>query len=88
LNEKEEEDDINGDLQNVKESIIKVSEKIIGKKEYVWNEDWFDQDCKDAIAEKNKAWNKYLQRGTRQNKEECENKRKLATKICKVKRKE
>jgi hypothetical protein len=62
--------------------------KIIGKKKYVQNEDWFDQDCKDAIAKKNKARNKYLQRGTIQNKEEYESKRKLATKICRSKKKE
>ena len=37
---------------------------------------------------KNKARNKYLQRGTRQNKEEYETKRKLATKICRSKKKE
>ena len=51
MNEKEEEDDIKGDWQNIKESIIKVSEKITEKKIYVQNEDRFDQDCKDAIAE-------------------------------------
>jgi hypothetical protein len=57
LSEKEEQDDINGDWQNTKESIIKVSEKIIRKKKCVRNEDWFDLDCKDAVAEKNKARN-------------------------------
>ena len=57
MSEKEEQDYINGDWQNTKESIIKVSEKIIGKRKYVRNEDWFDQDCKDAIAEKSKTRN-------------------------------
>jgi hypothetical protein len=38
-------------LAKFKKSIIKVSEKITEKKIYVQNEDRFDQDCKDAIAE-------------------------------------
>ena len=54
LNGKEEQDDINEDWQNIKESIIIASEQILGKKKDVQNEGWFDQDCKDAIAEKKK----------------------------------
>jgi hypothetical protein len=47
----------------------------------------WDEECRNAIKQKNKAREKYLQRRTRSNRKNYEQKRKIANKICRQKKK-
>ena len=67
---------------NIKNSISKAAKTVIGTRKYKKNEELFDQDCVLAIQQKNSARMRYLLRKTRSTKEEYEEKRKIATKIC------
>ena len=50
--------------------------------------DWFDDECKEVIVEKNKARNKCLNRNTRVNREDYEQKRIEARNLFKKKKRE
>ena len=50
--------------------------------------DWFDDECKEIILEKNKAQNKCLNRNTRVNREDYEQKRSEARNLFKKKKRE
>jgi hypothetical protein len=71
----------------ITDSIIKVSGLIIGEKKNIQNEGCFDQDCKNAITEKNRARNIYLQSGIRQRKENMKGKVELQPNYVGVNRK-
>ena len=50
--------------------------------------DWFDDECREVIVEKNKARNKCLTRNTRINREDYEQKRSEARNLFKKKKRE
>jgi len=43
---------------------------------------WFDEGCKIIMKDKKAVYNKAINRNTRQNEQECKDKRKEAHKIC------
>jgi hypothetical protein len=47
--------------------------------------EWYDEDCEEAISVRNQAYNKYISRPTRAKRIEYENKR-IADKICRKKK--
>jgi hypothetical protein len=66
--------------------VKKTAKEMIGQKRVVRNE-WFDQECRKAIEEKNKAREKMIQRETRGNCEQYKQPRLRANRICKRKKK-
>ena len=86
LNNTKEIGDVDEKWGNVKNSISKVAKTFTGTRNNKKNEEWFDQDSVLAIQQKNNARMKYLLRKTRSTKEEYEEKRKRATKICRQKK--
>jgi hypothetical protein len=43
--------DVQEEWGNIKEMLISAAKKIIGKKEKKDREEWFDEECKQAINE-------------------------------------
>jgi len=68
INKTEEREDINEEWTNIKPTIVNSAKEIHG----IWKKernDWFDDECREVIVEKNKARNKCLNRNTRVNRE-------------------
>jgi len=77
--------DINEERTNIK-TIVNSAKEIIGIRKKERN-DWFDYECRE-IMEKNKARNKCLNRNTRVNREDYEQKRSEARNLFKKKKRE
>jgi len=79
--------DINEEWTNIKTTIVNSAKEIIGiqKKE---RNDWFDDECREVIVEKNKARNKCLNRSTRVNREDYGQNRSEARNLFKKKKRE
>lgn len=91
LENKLREDEVQGGIDDrwarVERVIMETAEKSIGVKKDQRNE-WFDDDCRLAIEEKNTARNKMLQRETRSNFERYVELRTRAHKVCKKKKRD
>ncbi|XP_055379626.1 uncharacterized protein LOC129610878 [Condylostylus longicornis] len=82
------EENVDEMWNNTKDAIIQATEDVIGEKQHRRNEDWFDADCERAIKEKNDARVAWMQRKTRAAQNEYNSKRKIASKICRRKKRE
>jgi len=83
-----EQKEVNHEWKNIKSTILESAEEIIKTREkHICNE-WWDEECKEAISKKNTARNKCLQTRTRTNQEQYTQAREEATKICKEKKKQ
>uniref|UniRef100_A0A8D8WWM8 Craniofacial development protein 2 n=1 Tax=Cacopsylla melanoneura TaxID=428564 RepID=A0A8D8WWM8_9HEMI len=81
-------DDVN-DMWNTAKSIItEAAEEQIGRMERKRIEEWYDEECKQLIEEKNMARKRMLERNTRNNRERYHNLRKESKKLLKKKKKE
>jgi hypothetical protein len=60
----------------------------LGEKKGKRNEEWFDEECRTAMQEKNNMRKIMLQRMTRSNKETYREHRKIANKTCLEKKRE
>jgi hypothetical protein len=78
---------INEEWTNIKDAILEAATEIITTKQVIQRNAWWDEECRDAIKQKNKAREKCLQRRTRSNQENYEQKRKITNKICRQKKK-
>lgn len=65
-----------------------ASSQILGKKQPRRNDDWFDQKCTDALKARNIVRKRLLQRHIRRIQEEYNEKRKIAKRICRAKKKD
>ena len=74
-------------MTNIKTIIVVSAKEIIGVQKKERN-NWFDDECREIISEKNKARNKYLNRNTRVNREDYEQRRSEARNLFKKKKKE
>ena len=72
----------------MEQAIKVVAEEIIGETKYKKNEEWFDEECATYVREKNKARQKMLQKQTRSNYEEYQERRRETNRICKRKKRE
>lgn len=81
-----ENGNLEGKWQVFKESLVQSAEEVIGKKENIRNEGWFDQECKLWIDEKNKKRKVLLQRETRQNYEQYKEARRKANQVIRMKK--
>jgi hypothetical protein len=77
---------INEEWTNIKDTILEAAMEIITTKQVIQRNAWWDEECRDAIKQKNKATEKCLQRRSRSNQENYEQKRKIANKICRQKK--
>jgi hypothetical protein len=74
-----------GKYRNSKNRICKETIKLQEKSP---KNEWWDEECKQAIKQKNMASTKYLQQNTKENKKHYKEKRKQANKVCKQKNKQ
>ena len=84
----ERKQDANAEWINIKNVILEAAKEEIGEQRRERNQDWYDEECQIAMKEKNDARMKCLNKETRKSREEYERKRKLATKICRRKKRE
>jgi len=84
----EERQDINTEWQQIKDSVLNAATEVIqNENKKPWNE-WWDDECRKAMEEKNLARMKCINRRTRINQNDYMQKRKIANGICKRKKKE
>jgi type I site-specific restriction-modification system R (restriction) subunit len=77
----------NEEWTNIKDAILEAATEIITTKQVLQRNTWWDEECRHEIKQKNKAREKCLQRRTRSNQENDEQKRKIANKIFRQKKK-
>lgn len=85
LKEEMATDSTNQKWEKLKNIVLTVTDEVIGEKVKVRNE-WFDDECAQAIKRKNEARDKKLQRNTRQTQEEYESRRREANRVCRRKK--
>ena len=88
LKETVESQDVQIEWNKIKNVIVEAAKESIGEKTGRRNEEWFDEECRVAIQEKNKKREIMLQRMTRWNKEIYREYRRKANKICREKKRE
>jgi len=88
LRQIERKQDVNEEWINIKNIILESANEKIGEERKERNQDWYDEECQIAMKEKNDARKKRLNKETRKNSEEYEEKRKIATKLCRRKKTE
>jgi endonuclease/exonuclease/phosphatase family metal-dependent hydrolase len=79
--------EVNEEWANIQTIIVNAAKEIIGTQKKERNE-WFDEECKEAILQKNKARNKCLTRNIRTNREDYEQKRREARNLFKKKKRD
>ena len=79
--------DINNKWEGIKKAINEAADKVIGKQKKIQRNEWWDEDCKKIIAEKNEARMRAIKIKTRASQELYNLKRKTANKICRSKKK-
>jgi hypothetical protein len=72
-------------LKNV---IVEAAKESLGEKKGKRNEDWFDEECRTAIQEKNNMRKIMLQKKTSSSKETYRKHRRRANKICRERKRE
>jgi len=88
LHEIEEETDVNKIWQNLKHAILEATTEFKLSKDAKNANNWWDDECKRAIQEKNEARGKCLITKTRKNLEIYHQKRTKANGICRRKKEE
>ena len=84
----ERKQDVNKVWINIKNAILETAKEETGEQRKERNLDWYDEECQKVMKEKIDARKKCLNKETRKNREEYEEKRKIATKLCRRKKKE
>jgi hypothetical protein len=86
INEKLEHTDGIQDVQRewnkIKNVIVKAPKESLGEKKGKRNEEWFDEECRMAIQEKNNMRKNMLQRMTRSSRETYQEQRRRSNKTC------
>ncbi|XP_046688330.1 uncharacterized protein LOC124374077 [Homalodisca vitripennis] len=72
----------------LREAMKGTAELVLGKRKFERNEDWFDEECRNALDTKNQARKKLLQVGTRANVENYRRERTLANRLMRRKKRE
>uniref|UniRef100_T1HWW3 Cmyb_C domain-containing protein n=1 Tax=Rhodnius prolixus TaxID=13249 RepID=T1HWW3_RHOPR len=81
-----QEIDVNEEWGMIKQAINKAVETTVGKKGKAQRSEWFDQECKEKIEERNKARLDMIAKTTRSATEKYRIKRREAGKICRKKK--
>jgi hypothetical protein len=69
LQDKQVQQNINEEWINIKDAILEAATEIITTTQATQRNAWWNEECRDAIKQKNKAPEKCLQRSTRSNQE-------------------
>lgn len=72
----------------IKEAIITTARETLGMRRQQRKEEWFDDECRKAIEDRNILHRRYVQRRTRERKEEFGNARRKADRICRKKKRQ
>jgi len=72
----------------IKMSIKTNAEEVLGERKNQIRNEWFDDECRQKLEERNKARLKMLQRVTRATRDEYQMKRRVANSTCKRKKRE
>ena len=72
--------------QSLKCALLETAREVLGIEERRRREDWFDEECRESVARRNEAHRKYSQCRTRERKQEYEENRRLANKVCRKKK--
>jgi len=92
INEKLEDtdgiQDVQIELNKIKNVIAESAKESLGEEKGRRNEEWFDEECRTAIQEKNYMKKIMLQRMTRSSKETYGEDRRRANKICRERKRE
>ena len=70
----------------IEKGINEAAGKIIGKEERPQRESWFDEEYQIILDDKRRAYNKMINRNTKQNEQEYKDKRRDAHKIFRQKK--
>lgn len=81
----EERQDINAEWQQIKDSVLNAATEVIQNENKKPRNEWWDDECRKAMEEKNLARMKCINRRTRINQNDYIQKRKIANGICKKK---
>jgi endonuclease/exonuclease/phosphatase family metal-dependent hydrolase len=84
----EEEKDVDELWENLKDTITDVARETLGEKRRERNCEWYDEECRAAIRDKNENRQLMLQRDTRSNRARYKESRKVANKLCRKKKRE
>jgi hypothetical protein len=82
----EGENHMEEDGKQLKGTIIEAAEQTIGYQPKPDRREWFDDECRRVLEEKNAAYKKWIDRPSRTKRLEFERLRKIAHKICKIKK--
>ena len=83
-----ERQDINTEWQQIKDSVLNAATEVIQYENKTPRNEWWDDECRKAMEEKNLAKMKSIKRRTRTNQNDyIQKKRKIANVICKRKKK-
>jgi hypothetical protein len=75
-------EDMQIEWNKIKNVIVEAAKESLAEKKGERNEEWFDEECRTAIQEKNNIRKTMLQRVTRSSKETYREHRRRANKIC------
>ena len=81
-----ERQDINTEWQQIKDSVLNAATEVIQYENKTPRNEWWDDECRKAMEEKNLARMKCINRRTRINQNNYMQKRKSANGICKKKK--
>jgi len=77
------------DKWNIMQTIIKeTARETLGYEKNEGKRDWFDDECREAIQQKNQAYKECTNRNTRQKRAEYERLRRIADKTCRKKKRQ
>jgi hypothetical protein len=80
--------DVQIEWNKIKNVIVEAVKESLGEKTGRRNKEWFDEECRTAIQEKNNMRKIMLQRMTRSNKEIYQEYGRRANKICQERKRE
>jgi hypothetical protein len=72
--------------EHLKQGVIEEAILTLGFGTKPRRKEWYDEECEEAISVRNRAYNKYIRRPTRAKRTEYQNKRRIADKICRKKK--
>ncbi|XP_067124256.1 uncharacterized protein [Centruroides vittatus] len=74
--------------EDIRSSVIATAAEVLGSSRKRRRNSWFDMDCRDALEERRNPRLKLIQNESENNIEDFKEKRRLASKLCKTKKRE
>jgi hypothetical protein len=78
--------DIDKTWEHFKQGVIKAAILTLEFEKKPRRNEWYDEECEEAISGRNQAYNKYISRPIRAKRTEYKNMRRIADKICRKKK--